>query len=139
VSLYWLVTGKTIGGTNLYPKENRVDRVTALRLWTKSNAWFSNEEHKKGAIKVGQLADLAVLSGDFMNVAEEEIKTLVSLLTIVDGKVVHGDGPFNKLAPPLPPASPAWSPVNRFGGYYKEGSGTGRAVLEGRFTERATS
>lgn len=127
VSLNWLVTGKTIGGTTMYPRENRVDRATALRLWTEGNTWFSNEEHKKGAIKVGQLADLAVLSADYMNVAEDEIKNLVSVLTVLDGTVVHGDGPFNKLAPPLPPASPDWSPVNRFGGYYKHGSNAGVA------------
>jgi predicted amidohydrolase YtcJ len=127
VSLYWLVTGKTIGGTAMYPRENRIDRATALRLWTEGNTWFSNEEGKKGAIKVGQLADLAVLSADYMNVAEDEIKNLVSVLTVLDGHVVHGDGPFNKLAPPLPPASPDWSPVNRFGGYHKHGSNAGAA------------
>jgi hypothetical protein len=103
----------------MYPRENRVSRETALRLWTASNTWFSNEEHKKGTIKVGQLADLAVLSADYMNVAEDEIKNLASVLTIFDGRVVHGNGPFSELAPPLPPASPDWSPVNRFGGYYK--------------------
>jgi predicted amidohydrolase YtcJ len=122
VSLYWLVTGKTIGGTTMYENENRVDRTTALRLWTANNTWFSNEEHKKGAIKAGQLADLAVLSADYMNVPEEEIKNLVSVLTVLDGIVVYGDGAFNELAPPLPPASPGWSPVNRFGGYYKHAS-----------------
>ena len=68
VSLYWLVTGKTIAGTTIYPKENRLDRTTALRLWTEANTWFSNEEGKKGAIKAGQLADLAVLSADYMSV-----------------------------------------------------------------------
>ncbi len=35
------------------------------------------------------------------------------------GDVVYGDGPFGTLAPPLPPASPDWSPVNGFGGYYR--------------------
>jgi hypothetical protein len=128
VSLFWLVTGKTIGGTTMYPRENRVSRETALRLWTASNTWFSNDEHKKGTIKVGQLADLAVLSADYMNVAEDEIKNLVSVLTVFDGTVVHGDGPFSELAPPLPPASPDWSPVNRFGGHYKHRNNAGVAA-----------
>lgn len=52
---------------------------------------------------------------------EDQIKGLASVLTIVGGKVVYGDGPFGKLAPPLPPASPDWSPVNKFGGYYRRG------------------
>lgn len=117
VSLSWLVTGRTIGGTAIYPKENRLDRTAALRLWTVANTWFSNEEGRKGAIKTGQYADLAVLSADYMTVPEEQIRNLVSVLTIMDGKVVYGDGAFAKLAPPLPPASPDWSPVRTFGGY----------------------
>jgi predicted amidohydrolase YtcJ len=121
VSLYWLVTGRTLGGMAIYPKENRLDRTTALRLWTESNTWFSNEEGKKGAIKVGQLADVAVLSADYMTVPEVQIRDLTSVLTVVDGKIVYGDGPFGKLAPPLPPASPDWSPVGKFGGYYQRG------------------
>ena len=122
VSLSWLATGRTIAGTALYPKENRLDRTTALRLWTVANTWFSNEEGKKGAIKTGQLADLAVLSADYMTVAEEGIRNITSMLTLVGGKVVYGDGPFGKLAPALPPASPDWSPVRRFGGYYRRDS-----------------
>lgn len=84
--------------------------------------WFSNEEGRKGAIRVGQLADLAVLSADYVDVPEGEIKDLVSMLTIVGGNVVYGDGPFSMLAPPLPPASPDWSPVNGFGGYHRKDS-----------------
>jgi predicted amidohydrolase YtcJ len=125
VSLYWLVTGRTLGGMTLYPKQNRLDRTTALRLWTEANTWFSNEEGKKGAIKAGQLADLAVLSADYMTVPEGQIKDLTSVLTVVDGNVVYGDGLFSKLAPPLPPASPDWSPVSKFGGHYKGGQKPG--------------
>jgi predicted amidohydrolase YtcJ len=121
VSLSWLVTGRTLGGAAIHPKENRLDRTTALRLWTVGNTWFSNEEGRKGAVKAGQYADLAVLSADYMTVPEEQIRNLVSVLTMVDGKVVHGDGAFAKLAPPLPAPSPDWSPVKTFGGYYKAG------------------
>ena len=66
ISLYWLVSGRTLGGTALYPQAKRLDRATALRLWTAANTWFSNEEGKKGSIKIGQLADFAVLSDDYM-------------------------------------------------------------------------
>ena len=128
VSLYWLVTGKTLGGMTVYPKENRLDRTAALRVWTEANTWFSNEEGKKGAIKAGQLADVAVLSSDYMTVPEEQIRHIESVLTVVGGNIVYGDGLFSKLAPPLPPASPDWSPVNRFGGYYNKRSGKGDAA-----------
>jgi predicted amidohydrolase YtcJ len=110
VSLAWLVTGKTLGGLELYPRENRMDRETALRMWTEKNTWFSSEEGKKGQIKVGQLADCAVLSADYFAVPEDEIAGLESVLTVLGGKVVHGAGPFSGMAPPLPPAMPDWSP-----------------------------
>ena len=48
VALYWLVTGKTVGGTALYPESNRLERMEALRLYTVGSSWFSSEEGKKG-------------------------------------------------------------------------------------------
>jgi predicted amidohydrolase YtcJ len=117
VSLAWLVTGRTVGGTALYPMANRLDREGALRLWTEANTWFSNEVGKKGQIKAGQLADLAVLSDDYFGVAESEIAQLRAVLTLLGGRVVHGEGDFAPLAPELPRAMPDWSPVATFGGY----------------------
>jgi predicted amidohydrolase YtcJ len=110
VSLYWLVSGKTLGGTPLYGESNRLDRMEALRLWTVGSAWFSGEAAKKGALAPGQLADLAVLSADYFSVPEEAIKGLESTLTLVGGRVVHASGPFSSLAPPALPVSPDWAP-----------------------------
>jgi len=118
VSLYWLVSGKTLGGLCLYPEERRLDRETALLLWTKGSAWFSGEQDVKGAIMLGEYADLAVLSADYFSVADEEIKNITSILTMVGGNVVHGAGDFKDQAPPLPPASPDWSPVRTYGGHH---------------------
>ena len=123
VSLSWLVTGKTLGGTTLYPVRNRLDRETALRLWTEKNTWFSNEVGKKGQIKAGQLADLALLSDDYFGVAESEIVHLRSVLTILGGKVVHGEGDYRPIAPALPKPMPDWSPVATFGGHYRRPEG----------------
>lgn len=123
VSLSWLVTGKTLGGTTLYPVRNRLDRETALRLWTEKNTWFSNEVGKKGQIKAGQLADLALLSDDYFGVAESEIVHLRAVLTILGGKVVHGEGDYGPLAPALPKPMPDWSPVATFGGHYRRPEG----------------
>jgi predicted amidohydrolase YtcJ len=116
-SLWWLVTGKTVGGMRMYGADNVLDRDTALRLWTADNAWFSHDEGRKGRIAVGQLADLAVLSADYFSVPDDDIRDLYAELTVMGGRIVHGAGPFADLAPPLPPASPDWSPVNRFGGH----------------------
>ncbi len=117
VSLYWLITGKTVGGTPLYADANRLERMEALRLWTAGSAWFSSEQGKKGALVPGQLADLAVLSADYFSIPDEDIKSLESVLTLVGGKTVHAAGEFTALAPPALPVLPAWSPVAKFGGY----------------------
>jgi Amidohydrolase family len=119
LSLYWLVTGKTIGGLRLYPEENRLNRGEALKLYTLGSSWFSTEDGKKGALAPGQLADLTVLSADYFSIPEEEIKQLESVLTIVGGKVVYATAEFSRLAPPELPVSPSWSPVRNYGGYAK--------------------
>jgi len=119
VSLYWLVTGRTVSGMQLYPEANRLDRTEALRLYTAGSSWFSGEEAKKGILAPGQLADLAVLSADYLAVPEEEIRGIESVLTVVGGKVVYGAGEFGSLAPPPLPVSPAWSPVGVYGGYHR--------------------
>ncbi|MFC5067273.1 amidohydrolase [Flaviflagellibacter deserti] len=122
VSLFWMVSGRTIGGTELYPVANRLDRETALRLWTENNTWFSSEAGKKGQIKEGQLADLAVLSDDYFSVPEDAIQDITSVLTVLGGNPVHGSGDFVDLAPALPAPMPDWSPVGRFGGYQQRAS-----------------
>ncbi|MGQ9366737.1 amidohydrolase [Azospirillum sp. ST 5-10] len=114
VSLSWLVTGRTVGGLGLYPPANRLDRETALRLWTEANTWFSNEQGKKGQVKAGQLADLALLSDDYFAVPEDGIARIRSVLTLLGGRVVHGDGDYAGLAPALPKPLPDWSPVGAF-------------------------
>jgi hypothetical protein len=118
LSLHWMVTGKTIGGKQLASKDNIVSREEALRLYTVGSAWFSGEEKIKGRIAPGQYADFAILSDDYFAVNDEDIRTIESVLTVTGGDIVYTAAPFAKFAPePLPPASPAWSPVTVFGGY----------------------
>ena len=116
VSLYWLTSGKTVGGTSLYPETACLSREEALRLYTRGSAWFSGEAAAKGVVAPGQLADLAVLSHDYFALPEEEIMGLSSVLTIVGGRVVYAAAEFTPLDPPLPPIAPDWSPVAAFGG-----------------------
>jgi hypothetical protein len=118
-ALYWLVSGRTVGGMRLYDAGSRLSRDTALELWTAGSAWFSSEQGKKGRIKEGMLADLAVLSADFFTVEEEAIKAIESVLTIVGGKVVYGDAEFKPLAPAPIPVLPDWSPVATVPGHYR--------------------
>ena len=129
VSLAWLVTGRTVGGLSLYPRRNCLDRETALRMWSENVTWFSNEEGRKGRIKVGQLADLIVPDRDYFSCPELEIADITSLLTVVGGRVVYGREDFARFddqAPP--PAIPDWSPVRVYGGYAAWGDPLQRAA-----------
>jgi len=120
IGLHWLVTGETAGGVHLYRPDNLLTREEALHLYTVGSAWFSQEENVKGRIAPGQYADLAVLSADYMKVPVEDIKTIESVLTVVDGNIVYGAQEYKTLMPALPPIQPDWSPVKYFGSYWKE-------------------
>ncbi|MDF3020394.1 MAG: Amidohydrolase 3 [Steroidobacteraceae bacterium] len=109
--MHWLTTGHTVGGTALYGREQCLSRVAALDLCTRANTWFSNERGLKGQVVAGQLADLALLSRDFLEVDEDDIRGIRSLLTVCDGKVVFAAGEYASFDPPLPPVLPDWSPV----------------------------
>ena len=120
VALHWLVSGRSVGGTPLLDKANRLSREQALYLYTVGSAWFSGEEAVKGRLAPGQYADFALLDQDYFDIDEAAIKTIESVLTVTGGRVVYGVQEYAGLAPALPPVSPAWSPVARFGGYYRQ-------------------
>ncbi len=117
VSMYWLTAGKTVGGLQIY-QDSKLDRMTALQLYTKGSAWFSQEQQKKGDIAVGMLADLTVLNNDYFTVEDEAIKEIESELTVVAGKIVYAEGDFSSFSPPPIPILPDWSPTKSYGGYY---------------------
>ena len=127
VCLSWLSTGKTLGGTALYEDSQLLDRETALVLWSKGSAWFSGEQALKGALVEGEFADLAVLSDDYFQVEAEDIQWIESVLTVVGGRVVYAGAEFKHDDPELPPASPDWSPVKRFGGAWRLSEGKSAA------------
>jgi predicted amidohydrolase YtcJ len=98
VALQWMLDGKTISGVAMRAPEELPTRLEALRLYTQGSAWFSFEENARGALAVGQLADLAVLDRDYLSVPIEEIGGTVALLTMVGGRIVYADGPYAALA-----------------------------------------
>lgn len=116
VSMYWMTAGKTVGGLQLY-NESRLSRETALELYTRGSAWFSQEQAKKGDIKTGMFADLVVLDRDYFTIDDEDIKKIEADLTIVDGKIVYANGDFSSFSPPHIPILPDWSPTNIYNGY----------------------
>jgi predicted amidohydrolase YtcJ len=121
LALYWMVTGRTVGGTELGAVDNRLTREQALRLYTIGSAWFSGDEDEKGRIAPAQLADFAILSADYLTVPPEQIRDLESVLTVTGGDIVYAAGPYADVGPePLPSVIPAWSPVAHFGGFQRE-------------------
>lgn len=60
-----------------------------------------------------------MLSDDYFKVEAEDIQWIESVLTVLGGKVVYAGAEFKQDDPPLPPASPTWSPVKRFGGQWR--------------------
>jgi predicted amidohydrolase YtcJ len=89
--IYYMVTGKNSAGEVINPGQT-LTRQEAMRLYTVENGWFTHEESTLGTIELGKLADVAVLSADYFDPArvnDEAIKQLHSVLTVVDGKVVH--------------------------------------------------
>jgi hypothetical protein len=122
VSLYWMTTGKTLGGLALYPDKALLSREEALRLYTQGSAWMSRENETRGVLATGQLADLVVLTDDYFSIPDEEIKSLESVLTILGGKPVYATEEFKPLDPGDLPVMPDWSPVRSYRGYWKADS-----------------
>jgi predicted amidohydrolase YtcJ len=119
VSLYWITSGKTIGGTQVMAKENVLDRETALKLMT-VGGYNLIKEQNKGKIQAGYYADLIILSDDYFEIEQEKIKDITAEFTMVDGKVVYGNENFKAFSPQILPVIPVWSPVKFYGGYQKK-------------------
>ena len=91
IHLYYATTGVNAAGEAINGDQT-IPRQDALRLYTRDNGWFLRMEEKLGSIEVGKLADLAVLSDDYFAVPDEQIKRIRSVMTVVDGKIVHDAG-----------------------------------------------
>jgi predicted amidohydrolase YtcJ len=67
----------------------KISRQEVLKLYTSNNGWFLREENQLGTIEPGKLADLAVLSDDYFTVPDESLKKIRSVMTVVNGNIVH--------------------------------------------------
>jgi predicted amidohydrolase YtcJ len=86
-----MVTGKNAAG-RLVNNGQQITREEAIRLYTVANGWFLREEDKLGSIEEGKFGDVVVLSDDYfdpLQVPDEQIRKLRSVLTVVNGTVVH--------------------------------------------------
>jgi predicted amidohydrolase YtcJ len=94
VSLQWYLDGTTIGGTRTRGSEEAPTRRQALEMYTRNSAFEANEDGRRGTLEPGKLADLAVLTADYMTVPVQDIGKIRSVLTMVGGKIVFADEPF---------------------------------------------
>ncbi|WP_333754364.1 amidohydrolase [Streptomyces sp. IBSBF 3352] len=117
IALHWLVTGRTVGDLTIHPPHNRVDRETALEMFTTAGASLTGEQDLKGVLRPGFLGDLTVLSQDYFTVPDPEIAHIEALLTVVGGRIVYAAGEYEGIDELLPPVTPDWSPVAHYGGY----------------------
>lgn len=118
VGISWMVSGKSVSGSEVLARNNRLTRAEALEMFTRRAAWFMHAESELGMIAPGHLADFALLDRDYFAVPENQIKSIASVLTVMDGKVVFGAHDYRALSPTLPEVLPSWSPVKYYGGYY---------------------
>ena len=89
--IYFATTGVNSFGDKVNA-DQQITRDEALRLFTRGNSWFLRMEYKIGSIEPGKLADLAVLDRDYFTVPDGQIKQIRSILTVVDGGIVHDAG-----------------------------------------------
>ena len=93
-ALQWFLDGKTVTGTPIRGAEETPDRLMALKFYTRGSAWFSFDDDVRGSLEAGKLADLAVLSDDYLTVPLDEIGNIESVLTLLGGEVVYAVGEY---------------------------------------------
>jgi hypothetical protein len=94
VALQWYLDGTTIGGAQTRGDAEAPSRRQALEMYTRNSAFAANDDDKRGTLQPGKLADLAVLSADYLTAPVKEIGKIKSLLTMVGGNVVYAAPPF---------------------------------------------
>lgn len=108
-TLQFMVTGEAFDGTQLlendtlaaaFPGSRAADQtaelIEGLECYTKGSAWFTREEHERGQLKAGYLADVVILDQDPFRVDEHRIRDTQAALTIVDGEIVYSDGSLTR-------------------------------------------
>jgi len=88
IALRWMLDGKSASGRKLRGNEEIPTRMQALKMYTSGSAWLAHDEHRRGTLEIGKLADLAVLSEDYLEVPIEKRPTFTKL-TMVGGKIVY--------------------------------------------------
>lgn len=94
--IYHMVTGRNNAGV-VTNDGQQISRLQALKVYTAGSAYLTGDEEELGTLEEGKLADLAVLSDNYLKVPDERIKKLRSDLTLQGGRIVHASGRFARL------------------------------------------
>ncbi|MCW2665521.1 MAG: hydrolase [Frankiales bacterium] len=82
------VLQRTATGADFNPQE-ALTPLQALHAWTMGSAYATFEEHRRGSLVAGKLADFAVLSDDLTTVDPEQIASIQVRATVIGGEVVY--------------------------------------------------
>lgn len=88
-SIWWLATGQTLDGRGIREPEHRLTREQALAAYTRDAAWFTGEQDHRGRIAPGYDADLCVTSIDPIDCADDDLRDIRSVLTVMGGRITH--------------------------------------------------
>jgi len=91
IHMYYATTGLNARGV-LINGGQQVSRQEVLSLYTRQNGWFLREENDLGSIEEGKLGDLVVLNSDYFSVANDDLKKIRSVLTVVGGNIMFDAG-----------------------------------------------
>jgi predicted amidohydrolase YtcJ len=85
----WVAVTRRTEGAGVLNPDQRLTRAEAIRFYTINNALLHCEEHQKGSIEPGKLADLILVDRDPLTCPEDDLRTTQVLWTMVGGKMVY--------------------------------------------------
>ena len=89
LGIYSMVVRKTEKGQSFGGKKEAIDRMRALKAYTKNAAYLLWKEQEIGSLKEGKLADIVVFEDDFLGVADDALKDVRVYMTIANGETVY--------------------------------------------------
>lgn len=88
--IYAAVTRRTLDGKNPqgWIPEQKIQVEEALKAYTIHAAYASFEEHTKGTLEAGKLADFTLIDRNLIKIPPTEIKDARIKMTVVGGKII---------------------------------------------------
>lgn len=89
LGIYAMVVRKTEKGQSFGGKKEAIDRMLALKAYTKNAAYLIWKEQELGSLKAGKIADVVVFEDDFLEVPDEALKDVRVYMTVANGETVY--------------------------------------------------